>query len=132
MYRISKEFTFSASHQLTHLPGDHQCARLHGHNYKVIVQLKSNSLDKNGFVMDYGLLWVCKRYIDEQLDHRHLNDVLRSSQATTAENLAKHLHGVFDALLFGNTGFSILECVGVSETDKTMAWYGVETTWPEL
>lgn len=39
MFRIRKEFHFSASHQLTHLPPDHQCARLHGHNYIVVVEL---------------------------------------------------------------------------------------------
>ncbi|MGO7207897.1 6-carboxytetrahydropterin synthase QueD, partial [Rhizobium ruizarguesonis] len=27
MYRITKEFHLSASHQLDHLPADHQCAR---------------------------------------------------------------------------------------------------------
>lgn len=39
MFRITKEFHFSASHQLTGLPEDHQCARLHGHNYIVEVEL---------------------------------------------------------------------------------------------
>ena len=39
MFRIRKEFHFSASHQLTHLPDDHQCARLHGHNYIVVIEL---------------------------------------------------------------------------------------------
>ena len=43
MYRISKEFHFSASHQLTDLPADHQCARLHGHNYIVVVELNSDT-----------------------------------------------------------------------------------------
>ena len=45
MYRITKEFHFSASHQLSHLPDDHQCARLHGHNYIVVVELASASLN---------------------------------------------------------------------------------------
>ncbi|HUM68046.1 MAG TPA: 6-carboxytetrahydropterin synthase, partial [Chloroflexota bacterium] len=35
MYTISKQFHFSASHQLNGLPLEHQCARLHGHNYEV-------------------------------------------------------------------------------------------------
>ncbi|RWP82168.1 MAG: 6-carboxytetrahydropterin synthase QueD, partial [Mesorhizobium sp.] len=41
MFHISKEFHFSASHQLTSLPPNHQCARLHGHNYVVVVQLSA-------------------------------------------------------------------------------------------
>ena len=37
MYIISKEYHFSASHQLHDLPEDHPCHRLHGHNYVVEV-----------------------------------------------------------------------------------------------
>jgi 6-pyruvoyltetrahydropterin/6-carboxytetrahydropterin synthase len=34
MYTITKQFSFSASHVLDHLPEGHPCARrLHGHNY---------------------------------------------------------------------------------------------------
>ena len=60
MYRITKEFHFSASHQLSHLPDNHQCARLHGHNYIVIVELASKTLNAEGFVRDYGELKALK------------------------------------------------------------------------
>ena len=46
MYRISKEFHFSASHQLIGLPEDHQCARLHGHNYIVVVELTAEDAEQ--------------------------------------------------------------------------------------
>ena len=45
MFRIRKEFHFSASHRLEHLPPDHQCARLHGHNYVVVVELAAETLN---------------------------------------------------------------------------------------
>jgi 6-pyruvoyltetrahydropterin/6-carboxytetrahydropterin synthase len=61
-FRITKEFHFSASHQLVSLPPDHQCARLHGHNYVVEVELTADD---------------------------HLNDVLGHGRVT-AECLAKH------------------------------------------
>ena len=32
MFEIRKQFTFSAAHQLDHLPKDHPCSRIHGHN----------------------------------------------------------------------------------------------------
>jgi 6-pyruvoyltetrahydropterin/6-carboxytetrahydropterin synthase len=83
MYRIMKEFHFSASHQLSHLPKGHQCARLHGHNYVVVVELASASLNADGFVRDYAELKALKRYIDEAFDHRHLNEVMEV--ASTAE-----------------------------------------------
>ncbi|HBU96439.1 6-pyruvoyl trahydropterin synthase family protein, partial [Thalassospira lucentensis] len=40
MFTITKQFAFSASHQLAGLDADHPCSRLHGHNYIVEVELK--------------------------------------------------------------------------------------------
>ncbi|MCB1651585.1 MAG: 6-carboxytetrahydropterin synthase QueD [Alphaproteobacteria bacterium] len=91
MYRIHKEYHFSASHQLHRLPADHPCARLHGHNYVVEVELASETLNEVGFVRDYRELDALKTYIDEKFDHRHLNDVL-GDDGVTAEQLAKHFY----------------------------------------
>ena len=74
--KITKEYSFSASHQLKDLPETHQCARLHEHNYVVRVELASATLNSHGFVRDYQELAPLKAYIDDALDHRHLNDVL--------------------------------------------------------
>ena len=90
MFRIWKKFRFSASHALTGLPPEHQCSRLHGHNYLVEVELSSPTLDEIGFVMDFGALSPLKDYIDDEWDHRHLNDVLPFNP--TAENMAAHLY----------------------------------------
>ncbi len=116
MYRIAKEFHFSASHQLHGLPADHQCARLHGHNYVVVVELAGEELNAHGFVRDYHDLKPLKTYIDDVLDHRHLNDVLGDDQ-TTAERLAKHF---YDWCI---TRFPETVAVRVSETPKTWAEY---------
>jgi len=113
VFRISKEFHFSASHRLEHLSEDHQCARLHGHNYIVVVELAAETLNNDGFVRDYGELKVLKAYIDEKFDHRHLNDVLELP--TTAENLAKHF---FE---WCQSQWSETSSVRVSETPKTWA-----------
>ncbi len=116
MYTISKRFEFSASHQILGLPADHQCARLHGHNYVVEIVLRSEALNSVGFVRDYGELCDLKRYIDGKLDHRHLNDVLGDDQ-TTSECIAKHL---FD---WCNARWPEVVAVRVSETPKTWAEY---------
>ena len=91
MYIIYKEYHFSASHKLGYLPEDHPCHRLHGHNYVVEVELQSQELNQYGFVRDYRELDDLKIYIDENLDHRHLNDVLGDNNVT-AEQLAKHIY----------------------------------------
>ena len=116
MYRISKEFHFSASHQLIDLPKDHQCARLHGHNYIVVVELTAESLNSHGFIRDYQDLTALKQYIDNNLDHRHLNEVLGHDQ-TTAERLAKHLYD------WCAPHWPEVSAVKVSETPKTWAEY---------
>jgi len=116
MYRITKEFHFSASHQLFGLPDDHQCARLHGHNYVVVIELASQTLNAHGFVRDYLELAPLKRYIDDELDHRHLNEVL-GDDCVTAERMAKHLYD-WCAARWPET-----VAVKVSETPKTWAEY---------
>jgi len=116
MYRITKEFHFSASHQLKSLPESHPCARLHGHNYIVEVELAAEALNADGFVRDYRDLDELKRYIDVTLDHRHLNDVLGDDQVT-AERLARHIYDWCKAR------FDETSAVRVSETPKTWAQF---------
>ncbi|GAB3166104.1 hypothetical protein GCM10027059_24680 [Myceligenerans halotolerans] len=78
MLRITKEFHFSASHVLDELPEWHPCARNHGHNYIVMLELSARAGDLTGpgFVRDYRDLDSFKKWVDETLDHRHLNDVM--------------------------------------------------------
>lgn len=114
---ISKEFHFSASHQLTHLDAivlAHPCARLHGHNYVVVLTLFGAVDPRTGFVVDYNELRAFGAMIDDTFDHRHLNDVLGSSEATTAENMAQHFLQVAVTMF----GLVVSSCT-VKETPKT-------------
>jgi len=70
MYKISKQFTFSAAHQLRGLDSCHPCSRLHGHNYKIELHLKSDILNQHGFVVDYNELSIFKNYIDTTFERR--------------------------------------------------------------
>lgn len=115
MYTISKQFHFSASHIIEGLPEGHQCGRLHGHNYAVEIVLAAEKLDAVGFVVDYGDLGPFKRILDEELDHRHLNDILPG--ATTAEAIAAWLYERARAI------WPQVVAVRVSETPRTWAEY---------
>jgi len=115
MYKIRKEFHFSASHILNGLPADHPCSRLHGHNYIITVELSSSILNDVGFVTDYRALEPIKKWIDEKWDHRHLNDTMTVNP--TAENIAKVVFLQFTAQ------FPQLSSVSVKETEKTEAIY---------
>ncbi|SHF63232.1 6-pyruvoyl trahydropterin synthase family protein [Dysgonomonas macrotermitis] len=115
MYKISKQFAFSASHILEGLSGDHPCSRMHGHNYIITVHLKSAELNEVGFVKDYRELSFIKKYIDDVLDHRHLNDIFDVNP--TAENIARKLYEIFVKQA------PQIYAVEVSETPKTTAIY---------
>lgn len=122
MFEITKEFHLSASHQLAGLPDTHPCSRLHGHNYIVRLHLAAEEPDEVGFVMDYRRLDRFKTYLDNQFDHRHLNDLLDFNP--TAEHLARHFyHYAQDEL-----GVNLLVAVAVSETPKTWATYRPEVS----
>jgi 6-pyruvoyltetrahydropterin/6-carboxytetrahydropterin synthase len=116
MFRISKEYHFSASHQLFGLADDHPCSRLHGHNYVVEVELQSDTLNSVGFVRDYRELDALKVYIDKDIDHRHLNEVL-GDQCVTAEQMAKYFYD------WCKHQWPEVSAVRVRETPKSCAEY---------
>jgi 6-pyruvoyltetrahydropterin/6-carboxytetrahydropterin synthase len=120
MYVITKEFKFEASHQLEGLRAGHKCMRLHGHSYRVQLLLAAEKLDEHGFVVDYGDLDEFKTFIDNTLDHRHLNDVLTPPRPTTAENIAQFLYE------WSKRRWPQLMKVKVSETANTWASYAEE------
>ncbi len=100
MYSINKKFKFSASHIIDGLPEGHKCGRLHGHNYIVELTLQHNALDEVGFVRDFGDLDKFKTWLNDRLDHRHLNDILL---LTTAETIAEWIYrqwkGIYPELI---------------------------------
>ncbi len=119
-YTIAKRFSFSASHCLTAVPDDHKCRRLHGHNYEVEVLCAADALDERGMVVDYFELDGVKRFIDDTIDHRHLNDILPGEP--TAEHLAAWLHESLGAVLPAEVAGRIV-AIRVHETPKTWAEY---------
>lgn len=122
MYNISKEFHFSSSHSLCDLEEGHPCMRVHGHNYIVVVELESPELDESGMVLDYRKLDPIKKWIDETLDHRHLNDIVEFNP--TAENLAKYIFEKCQVILYEQyQTLNTLSAVSVKETPKTIATY---------
>jgi 6-pyruvoyltetrahydropterin/6-carboxytetrahydropterin synthase len=112
VYRIRKQFSFSAAHHLVGLHPNHPCSRLHGHNYIVEVVLEGN-LNEHSFVRDYRELDLFKDYLDTNVDHRNLNEVFQFQ--TTAENLAYHFW------LWCRRNWPEVITVAVSETPKTWA-----------
>ena len=111
---VSKDFPLSYSHRLTGLPDGHRCARIHGHNAVVRVEL-TGPVDPLGFVIDYGDLAPLAAWLDATLDHRHLNDVVDFNP--TAELLAHYVYQWCAAMPWP------IAAVSWSETPKTCATY---------
>ena len=120
--RVSKDYlVFCSGHFITYL-GD-QCERLHGHNYRVAVEVEDD-LDVNHYVFDFIALKNLMRELTDELDHYMLvptkskliaveetgravrlrfrdkewvfpreDCVLLPVENTTAELLARHLAG---------------------------------------
>lgn len=85
MYEVKKRLEISAAHKLV-LDYDSKCTNLHGHNWIIDVYLKSDTLDKNGMVMDFTHI---KNKIVDKFDHKVINEVVNFNP--TAENLAKYI-----------------------------------------
>jgi len=123
--RIVREF--AAAHRIAGYRGE--CANLHGHTWRVEVQLYARSLaalsgdDAAGEVVD-GMLVdfrYLKRLIDDILpDHKYLNDEFTFNP--TAENLAAHFYyAIATALPLGLK--DALHEVVVWESDHAAASY---------
>lgn len=85
--KISQAFKFEAAHRLPKVPETHRCSRLHGHSYRVEVQLDGPVDPRTGFVVDFFDLESSFADIVGALDHRCLNEV-EGLENPTAENIA--------------------------------------------
>ena len=121
MFEITRERTFSASHQLRNYKG--RCERLHGHNWRVKVCVASKMLDSSGMVIDFQELDVMMQKAMERFDHRHLNDVPDFEiENPSAENIAKAIGDSVLAALRDMPHISLKYC-DVYENDLSKARY---------
>ena len=104
---------FSAAHTIE---GHPKCGRMHGHNYKVVVTLSADTLDKNGMIMDFSDVKKVVHMVVDKLDHTYLNDVLKVD-FVTAEYLSKY---IYDKLVLR---LPSVHSVQVYEDDDTWTLY---------
>ena len=90
-FTVFKDFELSAGHAIRgHLRG---CQNLHGHNYRVRVQVSARELDALGMVIDFADLKAVVAEVAGRFDHRVINEVPPFDEInTTAELLARHVY----------------------------------------
>ena len=109
---LTKEYRFEAAHRLPHVPAGHKCARVHGHSYKVEIEVRGPVDARTGWLVDFGVLDEAWSDLHARFDHRNLNDV-PGLENSTCENIAVY---VWDAL---KARIPALSAVAVSETSDS-------------
>lgn len=91
MFYLQVEDDFASAHQLREYKG--KCENLHGHNWRVLIRVKGEQLDKTGMLMDFGILKKLLKDTLDQLDHKFLNETPPFDAINpTSENIARHLY----------------------------------------
>ena len=90
MFSVRITDTFSAAHFLREYKG--KCENLHGHNWKVEIEVFSASLDRSGMVIDFTELKAIVSEVLKQYDHCLLNERKVFKKVNpTSENIARFL-----------------------------------------
>jgi 6-pyruvoyltetrahydropterin/6-carboxytetrahydropterin synthase len=90
-YTLKIVTDFASAHSLRDYPGE--CRRLHGHNWKVEVEVTAVELDRLGMAIDFKEIKKAARLATGELDHRYLNEIPPFDELNpTAENIAHHLY----------------------------------------
>ncbi len=119
-YTLKVQVDFAAAHSLRDYPGD--CARLHGHNWKVEVEVCALRLDAVGMGLDFRTIRRAAREVVDRLDHRYLNETPPFDELNpTAEHIAAYIFRELAARL--NDGRVRVCAVTVWETDRASVRY---------
>ena len=120
MFHIFIKSHFSAGHHLREYPGN--CERPHGHNWKVEVTVKADSLDTLGMGLDFKALKNEVNKVLDTLDHHDLNEHADfQSVNPSSENIAVYIFNNLQNIL--STDRYGVHSVTVRETDNSGVTY---------
>ena len=96
-WKLNTEFTFDSAHIISGYDGP--CGRLHGHTYRVRLELSAERLRSSAhvrrdiMVADFKTLKWAKKDVDQGgLDHMMLNDHPELGDDSTAEVIVAYIH----------------------------------------
>ena len=120
MYTLTTMVEFSSAHTLVGHSGP--CKKMHGHNWKVEVEIIGEKLDKIGMIVDFKEIRKVTNLVVDELDHEFLNNLEPFSKDNpTAENIARY---IFTKLSeeFSNKNVKV-NSIKLWETDKSAVSY---------
>jgi len=119
-YNLKILTDFAAAHYLRNYEG--VCSRLHGHNWKVEVNVTTAALDAVGMGVDFKVIKDATRELIGRLDHYNLNDLPPFDRINpTAENIAAYLYTELGKALNDDT--VRVSAVTLWETDRACVTY---------
>jgi len=120
MFTLSKQFTFEASHVLTHHKG--KCSNMHGHRWELFVLICGSDIgsligpNKNMLLDFSDISKAVRPMIEAYFDHKHLNDTL-CTDSPTSEYIARWVYEYLKPNLAG------LNAVIIKETETSGCRY---------
>ena len=119
-YTLKIVTDFAASHALRNYEG--ACQRMHGHNWKVEVEVLATKLDDVGMGVDFKVIKKATNDVLDKLDHYHLNDIPPFDEINpTAENIAAYIYQNVGKLI-NKTHISV-SAITVWETERACVRY---------
>jgi 6-pyruvoyltetrahydropterin/6-carboxytetrahydropterin synthase len=120
--RIGRIFKFDAAHYLPNHKG--KCKNLHGHCWKLEVEILGEINETTGMVLDFGdLNTLVQRYFISWMDHSYLNDKFKNP---TSEELIKYLcSNLVTTLELSFSGIKVTKIV-LWETENSYAEWRCE------
>jgi len=120
VYTLKVLSDFASAHTLRDYPG--ACSRMHGHNWKVELEVKADRLNEIGMGIDFKEIKRATRQVTDELDHRYLNEIPPFDRINpTAENIAVHIYKCVSDLI--NRDGLRVSAVTLWETDRACVRY---------
>jgi len=119
MYTLSIERKISTAHQLRDYNGP--CARTHGHNWRIKLDIQCDTLDDTGIAIDFTNLDKKLWEVINPFDHQLINSIPPFDKLNpTAENLVKYFYDQLQTSLADEVS---IKKVSLWETDEYMVSY---------
>lgn len=119
-WRLKVKSGFAAAHRVVGSGG--KCESLHGHNFKVELEVEGHELNCSGMLLDFGILKKILGAVLENLDHRDLNDInALKGKSPSSENIARYI--LTEVTKRMSAPEVKVRSVTVSESDSASATY---------
>jgi 6-pyruvoyltetrahydropterin/6-carboxytetrahydropterin synthase len=119
-YLLRVLIDFSSAHALRGYVGD--CARIHGHNWKVEAEIKTHGVNDIGIAVDFKDIRKVMEEIASGLDHQYINEIPPFDTINpTAENLAAWFYQQLAPVI--NNSTQKLNAICLWETERASVRY---------